>query len=335
MLDRLGLVHRPRGQDQAGAPEIDPAAIAVPKFLPDAPEVRGDIADYYGAVEIFDGEVARHMEILEASGLAARTMVIVCSDNGWQMPRGLANLYGFGTRIPLIISMPQRLAGGRVVDAFVSLNDLAPTLLELAGLAVPDNMTAKSLVPVLEGDGNASPVARREFMVTALERHAFCRQDGVGCPARAIRTKDHLYIRNYEPDRWPAGDPPLYGDVDAHMLHYRCPTKMLLLTRRDEPGIRPLFDLGFAKRPAEELYDLRTDPDQMNNAAGDPQYQDVKARLAEQLTAYLKATGDPRETGAEMKWLSGHYFAEADKRPRPGQDAIEKFGLAEQYSYID
>jgi arylsulfatase A-like enzyme len=130
------------------------------------------------------------------------------------------------------------------------------------------------------------------------------RANGLGYPGRAIRTSKFLYIRNDEPDRWPAGDPPLFGDVDAHMLQYPSPTKMELLTRREDEAVQPLFDLAFAKRPPEELHDLEEDPSQVRNVAADPDYQErdenpepsqkaiVGARRALHLRRTVRA-GDP------------------------------------------
>ncbi len=307
----------------------------MPPYLPDNDDVRGDIADYYAEIQHFDGEVGALLELLGEVGQLENTVIFVSSDNGWQMPRGLANLYDFGTRVPLVISHPGDFPGGRAVADFVSLTDFAPTILELAGLPRPVDMTARSLVPILRSEAQGTVEPSRNFIAMGRERHAFVRKNGPGYPGRALRTADFLYIRNYEPDRWPAGDPPLYGDVDAHMLQYPSPTKMYLLKHREEPAIRPLFALAFGKRPAEELYDLREDPDQMRNVASEEAYSEARDRLSRQLTAYLEETGDPRETGGEMKWEGAEYFATKDKRPRPSRQAIEELGLDEEYSYID
>ena len=240
-----------------------------------------------------------------------------------------------GTRIPLIISSPARFPGGRAVDDFVSMADFAPTILELAGLAIPEDVTAKSLVPILTSDQSGSVDPERSFVVTARERHAFARRGGPGYPARALRTRDHLYIRNYAPDLWPAGDPPLYGDVDAHMLHYPSPTKIFLLQRPDDPEYRAMFDLGFGKRPAEELYVLGDDPHQMRNVADDASHAEVKEDLASQLSRYLVATGDPREVGGDLKWEGAEYFQDRDFTPQPSPEAIEALGLKQRYSYLE
>jgi len=327
--------HRPYSQNSGKDSGIDLSKIVVPPYLPDEPAVRDDIADYYAEIEHFDAEVAGHLGLLGEMGEIENTIIIIAGDNGWQMPRGLANLYDFGTRIPFIVSMPERFAGGRVVDDIVSLTDLAPTILELAGLPVPAEMTAKSLLPILSSAASGTIDPTREFTVMARERHAFVRRNGLGYPGRALRTKDFLYIRNYEPDRWPAGDPPLFGDVDAHMLHYRSPTKMELLTRRGDTAAGPLFDMAFAKRPREELYDLENDPQQMRNVAAEPDYSERKNELSEQLTVYLRETGDPRETGQPFDWDGAVYFQDRDKNPEPGQEAIEALGLEERYSYVD
>ena len=122
------------------------------------------------------------------------------------------------------------------------------------------------------------------------------RRGDLSYPARAIRTADHFYIRNYRPDRWPAGDPELYvavgpfGDIDDG------PTKQLLLNKRDDAAIKRYFDLSTAKRPAEELFDLKKDPQQLTNVASDPAYAAIRDRLKKELDAWQRKTGDPRAT---------------------------------------
>lgn len=327
--------HRPYKADGWEKGNIDISKIEVPPYLPDNEEVRKDIGDYYSEIENFDRDVASYVQLLHEMGETDNTLIIVCSDNGWQMPRGLANLYDFGTRIPLIITMPARYKGDRVIDDFVSLNDFAPTFLELAGIEIPEEMNARSFVDILESEKEGKVITDRDFMVTARERHAFVRKNGTGYGSRSYRTDDYLYIRNYEPEKWPAGDPPLFGDVDAHMLQYPCATKMYILKNRDKENVDVLFNLGFGKRPAEELYDLNKDPYQMNNVANEEGYGDIKNQLADKLTHYLVEQKDPRETGGEMKWMGAPYYAEKDKRPQPGEEARKELNLKEEYSYVD
>jgi len=250
------------------------------------------------------------------------------------MPRGLASNYDFGTRVPLIISWADKIKGTYVIDDFVNLNDLAPTFLDLAGIEIPSYMTARSLVNIITAGKSGKIESDRDFIVTARERHAFCRQGGLGYPCRAIRTDDFLFIRNYEPDRWPAGDPPLFGDIDAHMLHYPSPTKLYMMINKDRQDIKPLYDHAFMKRPAEELYDLRKDPWQLKNVAEVPDYTEAKEAMSKRLNTYLEKTADPRVTGKEIIWDKTDYFETPDFKPRPGKEAIDALGLLPEYDYL-
>lgn len=278
--------HRPFRPDRDAAKGRE-SLLRVPGFLPDGPEVRADMADYYAAVEHFDGEVDGVLRQLDAAGVAANTIVAVTSDNGMGgMPRAKCNLYDYGVRMPLAIRWPDRVKGGRKVDDFVSLSDFAPVFLEAGGVPVPAAMTARSLMgPLVKGTRG------RDRVFTGRERHSPTRQNAVGYPMRAMRTHEFLYIRNYAPDRWPAGDPPGSSDVDAS------PTREFMIAHRDDPSVRRLFDLAFAKRPAEELYDVRRDPDQLFNVAGAPSYRAARQQMARELDQYLKETGDPRALG--------------------------------------
>lgn len=104
------------------------------------------------------------------------TMIIVCSDNGWQMPRGLANLYDFGTKIPLIISLPDFFTSGREIEDFINIKDFAPTFLELAGIAKPEQMNARSFVDILTSEKQGVINPQRDHVIMARERHAFVRR---------------------------------------------------------------------------------------------------------------------------------------------------------------
>lgn len=311
---------------------IDLNKIKVPKYLPDSKDVRMDIADYYAAIEKFDNEIGEIMAELKSTGQLDNTVIVVCSDNGWQMPRGLANLYDFGTHVPFIMSWPGRFKTNAVANNLVTLNDIAPTFLQLAGVDVPANMTSKSLLPFVELNQPKAP--ERSYVIYGRERHAFVRQHGLSYPGRAIRNNDFLYIKNYEPGRWPAGDPPLYGDVDPYMMSYEGLAKFYMMAHKDDPKVKPLFDLAFAKRPAEELFDVKNDPDEVHNLAYNSKYATVKAQLAGQLKAYLVATNDPRETGGKIIWDTTAYYSEIDKTPRPNKKAQKLFHLDSVYNYL-
>jgi len=135
-----------------------------------------------------------------------------------------------------------------------------------------------------------------------------CRPNDVGYPSRAIRTHRWLYIRNYEPDRWPAGGPDFhsphqdtYGDIDNG------PTKTYMMQHKDDPNVAPLFQLAFGKRPAEELYDVRKDPDQIRNLAANPAFAATKKKLRARLKQYQRDTKDPRVAG-KSPWDNYPYY---------------------------
>ena len=225
-------------------------------------------------------------------------------------PRGKASLYDMGTRVPLAIACPAHVPAGRVVNDFVSLTDIAPTILDMAGVPVPAAMTGRSLWPLLQSRKSGRVEPDRDFVVTALERHTLCRPGNVGYPMRAIRTDDFLYIRNYAPNRWPAGDPTIeaepqgyYGDIS------RSPVKEFMIRHQTDPAVTPLFALSFGKRPSEELYDLEVDPEQLHNLASDARYVSVRKGLAARLHTYLEEQDDPRQRG-EGNWDGYLYYGE-------------------------
>ncbi len=213
---------------------------------------------------------------------------------------------------PLAIRWGARVKGGRTVTDFVSLSDLAPTFLEAAGVPIPKEMTGRSLINVLVSDRSGRGDPARDHVLTGRERHTPAQEHPAtgGYPMRAIRTHDFLFIRNFEPDRWPTGAPRNsthgnpFADCDGS------PTKHFLIERGNEPEYARFFQLAFAKRPAEELYDLKTDPDQLVNVADRPEYAAVKAELSRRLLAELKATGDPRVIGGGERIDSYPYYGQ-------------------------
>mgnify|MGYP000023540243 CR=1 FL=1 len=277
------------------------AEAPVPRFLPDVDAVRSDIADYAFEVEYYDKHLAHMLEFLEKRGELDNTLIAVTSDNGMAFPRAKGNLYDFGVRVPLAIRWGSRLRGGRILDDFVRLTDLAPTFLEAAGVPSLPGTTGRSLMPLLTSGLLGQVDASRDFAVFGMERHfPGSRPDGVGYPCRGIRTPGWLYIRNYAPERnpagdrpgpvWPAGDPVGgYGDVDGS------PSKTCLWTNRQK--YPELYQLAFGKRPAEELYDMRQDPYSLRNLAGENKLTALRKVLAKRLDQYLIATADPRATG--------------------------------------
>ncbi len=276
--------------------------VRVPEFLPDEPEVRSDILDYYFEIERFDRELGEILSFLEERDQLANTIVIVTSDNGMPFPRAKADLYDYGSRVPLAVRWPERIPSGRVVDDFVSLVDIAPTILEGTGLEPSPDMTGRSLLDLLTSEQRGRIDSARDHAILARERHTPWRAGRVGYPMRAIRTDQFLYIRNLEPDRWPAGDPPIFGEVDPS------PTKDLIRARRRDPGFERYYRAAFSKRPPEELYDISRAPAQMRNVATQDSYAGVKRLLAARLDQRLRATADPRALGHPPTWESNPHY---------------------------
>ncbi|QDT14051.1 sulfatase family protein [Alienimonas californiensis] len=308
----------------------------MPPFLPDVPEVRQDFADYLGEVMAFDNALGVLLKELKDRGELENTVIAVSGDHGAPgFPRGKTNLYDFGVAVPLAIAGPGVSAGldanGRVVTDFVTLPDLAPTFLDIAGVPLPEGMTAHSLAPVLVTDEEDRVDEARDAAFFGRERHVASAREGyLPYPQRGIRTDDYLYIRNFAPDRWPQGTAPGYGlpgempderalnsntraafpDVDAG------PTKAwTILHRDDNEATKRAFELGYLRRPGEELYAIAEDPHQMKNLADDPAHAQAKAELSARLMEHLKANGDPRVTG------DGSTF---DKPPFAAQEGYER-----------
>ena len=298
---------------------MDAASVFVPPQFPDVPVVRTNLLAYYAAVRRLDQAVGTALALLEKANQLDNTVVVYTSDNGWQMPRGLANCYDTGCRVPLAIRWGNRLPAGRRVDKFIDLTDLAPTFLELAGLKPTSEMTAHSFVDLLL---DRPSTTSRDAIFVERERHANVRRGDLSYPIRGVRTRDFLYLWNLRPDRWPAGDPQVYwavgdyGDVDAS------PTKDFILANATRPEFGKYFDLIFGKRPAEELYDLRNDPHQVTNVAARSSYADEKRRLRTRVEQWMKETADPRVDPGADPW---------DKYPYYGGNAGAK-GLAKQKS---
>jgi arylsulfatase A-like enzyme len=296
--------HRPYDKGSGVAAGMNPRDVIVPPFWPDTSEIRSDILDYYVEVQRFDRDVGELLATIEEAGKSQNTLVVISGDNGWPFPRGKANLYDAGTRQPLAIRWPAKVKGGKTVDGFVSLADLAPTFLETAGLKPLPEMTGKSLLPLLTGKTQSG----RDMVFVERERHANVRKGDLSYPARAVRTMEFLYIRNFRPDRWPAGDPEKwkavgpFGDCDGS------PSKEFLLGHRDEPEFAKYFQLAFAKRPAEELYDLSKDLHQIINVADRAEYAATKTKLRATLDRWMTDTKDPRATSDDDPWDHYPYF---------------------------
>jgi N-sulfoglucosamine sulfohydrolase len=280
---------------------------AVPGFLPDVEEVRSDLLDYALEIEWFDKHLGSMLRLLEERGELENTIVVVTADNGMAFPHAKANLYEYGIHVPLAVCGPNVEGRGRRVSDLVSLADLCPTFLEAAQVALFDGIAAKSLWPLLKSSQSGKLDDGRAFVLAGRERHTHARPSNVGYPARAIRTDEYLYIRNFLPDRWPVGDPPPgnrqtisnrsdlkpiregYEDVDDS------PSKSVMIRNQKENA--DAFDRTFGKRASEELYHIHSDPYCLENLASRPSMRATKQNLETLLIAELKKQNDPRVIG--------------------------------------
>lgn len=295
---------------------IDPEKLKgrMPAFLPDVPEVREDVADYLGECQAVDAYVGVLRERLEATGEMDRTLIVLSGDHGMPgVPSGKCNLYDHGVAVALVMRVPGGKAG-RVVDDYVRLPDLAPTFMEIGGTKPPAGLYGRSLVNILKSERSGQVEADRTWVITGRERHVENAREGyLPYPMRALRTKDFVYIRNFRPDRMPMGDVQKAYDpavvagnalADETRLGFAdmdgSPTKAWLIAHREDPKWKWHFEHAFGKRPGEELYDLRKDPDQVKNLAADPAYAQVKGEYATRLMKMLTDASDPRVTGDGM-----------------------------------
>jgi arylsulfatase A-like enzyme len=280
----------------------------MPQFLPEVPEVREDVADYLGESQAVDAYVGVLVKKLQELGEMDHTLIVISGDHGMPgVPSGKCNLYDHGVSVAMVIRMPGG-KGGRVVDDIVRLPDLAPTFMEVGGVKPPENLYGKTLMPLLKSDKSGQIDPERTWAITGRERHVGnAREGNLPYPMRSLHTKDFVYIKNFAPDRWPLGSPGqvtesseptqeqleqntfvAYADMDAS------PTKAWMVQHRKDSQWKWLYDFAFGKRPAEELYDLRKDPDMIINVAGEAAYAKTKTELADQLMSKLKEANDPR-----------------------------------------
>jgi len=260
-----------------------PSRVLIPSHLPDLPGVRADLAQYYESVSRLDAGVGILLRELRQSGHEDDTLIIYLSDNGRPFPGAKDNLYEPGLHLPLIIYSPEQRSRQVQSRALVSWIDVAPTILDWAGVAVAANyvyapLPGRSLLPIL---GETNPPGFDRVFAT----HSF-HEINQYYPMRSIRTRRYSYFLNLEPTL----AVPVASDVQLSPSW-----KAITNTPGARLGKRTLD--AFAHRPPEELYDLAADPDEVVNLAGDPEHATVLADLRIQVRDWRAATHDP--------WLPG------------------------------
>ncbi|WP_373512763.1 sulfatase-like hydrolase/transferase, partial [Persicitalea sp.] len=232
-----------------------PEAIQLPPYYPDTPEIRKLWARYYTNVSIVDYQFSQFLQELEEDGLSDNTIVFFYSDHGTGMPRHKRSLYDSGMKIPFMVHIPEKYAGkypfkpGTLNNDFVTFLDLAPTVLDIAGIKLPAGYAGK---PIFD----SGEIKSREYIYGASDRV----DEGFEM-ARSIRTKQYLYIRNYLP-HLPLIQPNWYTDQSEIMR--------ALTQARNSPDLTQAQKTMFAPtRPVEELYDVVRDPHQLHNLASE------------------------------------------------------------------
>ena len=280
-------------------------------FWPDNDTVRTDMLDYAFEIEYFDLHLQQMLKMLEESGELDNTLVIVTADNGMPFPRVKSHAYEYSNHLPLAIMWKNGIKNpGRIVNDLVSFIDFAPTFLELAEVEEDESgmqpVTGKSLTDIFFSRKSGIVDARRDHILIGKERHDVGRPYDRGYPIRGIVKGDYLYVRNFEPSRWPACDPETgYLNTDGS------PTKTECIKAKRSPETFHYWQLTLGKRPGEELFNIKDDPACINNLAFEAEFSEIKGSLNEQLMIELKEQGDPRMFG------NGNIFDEyiyADER---------------------
>jgi uncharacterized sulfatase len=262
----------------------DPARAVLPPYYPDTPLVRRDWARYHDNISAMDKQFAALLKQLDEDGLAQNTVVIFWGDHGRGLPRAKRWVYDSGLRVPLLVRWPGKIAPGTVRDDLVSLLDLGPTALNVAGVAVPKHLQGRAFLGDNRPPAHEYVFAHRDRMDETYDR------------IRSARDKRWKYIKNFEPGK-PYAQYIAYGELMPTLMEMRRLNKdeATLMGEGKVPNLlTPAQRLFFRpEKPVEELYDTLADPHEINNLAGDPQHAATLKRLRGALAAWQKQTNDP------------------------------------------
>jgi N-sulfoglucosamine sulfohydrolase len=255
-----------------------PEEIDVPGFLPDLPDIRKEMSEYYSSVRRADDGVGAVLEALKASGQEDNTIVVFMSDNGISMPYSKLNCYQTSLRVPLIVKYPGKIKEGARNDRdIVSSVDLAPTLLDLIGLKIPGYMAGKSFKPLLEGKSQEG----RNYTVGYYYRNL--RQDNM-FPEFAIHMRDWVYIYN----------PWVDGKKEVHNSDYTSSLTLAAIWNAAETSQFIKKRSDFHKyRIIEELYNVRQDPNSLINLAYDNEFAENVKDMRQLLVNWMEETKHP------------------------------------------
>ena len=261
----------------------DPAKATLPPYYPDTPLVRKDWARYHDNITAMDKQVAALLRQLEEDGLADNTVVFFWGDHGRGLPRAKRWVYDSGLRVPLLVRWPGKIGPNSVNENLVSLFDLGPTVLNIAGVTVPKHMQGRAFL----GENLPAP---HEYVFAHRDR-----MDETYDIIRAARDKRWKYIKNFQPGK-PYAQFIGYGELMPTMMEMRRLHKeeATLMGQGEMPNLlTPAQRLFFRpEKPAEELYDTLADPHEINNLAADPKHADTLKRMRRALADWQKETKD-------------------------------------------
>ena len=256
----------------------DPAGAKLPAYYPESPVIRRDWARYHDLITAMDKQAAALLKQLEEDGLADRTIVFFWGDHGRGLPRSKRWPYDSGTHVPLIVRWPGMIKPGTVVTELVTLMDLGPSLLKVAGLKVPGHMQARAF---LDASGIIQPEKGSERKYVFAHRD---RMDETYDMIRSARDERFRYVRNFQP-RKPYAQYIDYMEQMPTMREWRRMNKEGLLSGPPALFFQP-------EKPKHELYDTLSDPYEVQNLAADPQYRDVLKRMKNALVDWMDDAGD-------------------------------------------
>jgi N-sulfoglucosamine sulfohydrolase len=273
---RAGAGFANRDWPQVTRLRLDPAKLKVPSFLPDNPEVRADLVEYYEACNRFDQGIGLMLDVLREAGQANNTLVLIMSDHGAPFPNGKTNAYDAGLRVPLIVRCPSLGQRGVVNEAMTNWADITPSILEWTGVKRPDYaLHGRSWMPIL-GQSNAAGWDRVYFSHTFHEVIDYY-------PMRGVRTREYKYIRNLLPRVTYPHATDLWASRTWQSIRQQGAGAKV--------GKRPVE--RYLHREPEELYDVRRDPDEVVNLASSPEHSAVLKQLRDDTEQFRRNTGDP------------------------------------------
>lgn len=277
---------------------VDPKNVRVPPYFPDTPETRHTIARNYSNIELMDKKVGEILDQLKADGLYDNTIIFFFSDHGGPLPRQKRAIYDSGLRVPFFIKFLNSSKKGKT-DRMISFVDLAPSILSLVGIKPPNYMQGKAFLGEFE-------TAPREYILASSDRF-----DEVTDRIRAVRTKNFLYLHNFYPEK------PGYKDISYRK---QIPMMKPMLALRDQGKLDSVAMKWFRSKDKEELYEVRKDPDNINNLSADPVYKDTLVKMRELLWDFLSKNPDLGEI-PESKLIS--LMWPANKQPETQKPKIE------------